>query len=290
MRQFLSRLALFLLLLLVVFGVYRLLTIQPLPEREFFARSEGQLPLWVFDFRHSTDQASPLEAMTAANQQGAGGLLLPVYLTRDGELVIVNEQGNGDQVSQLSLAELRAGQAGHGYQVVTLQEVLASLPDTRLLIQVQEPSLPALAALLQVAEASDNRGRLLAIVDDQQLAEILRQQVPDLATAYTSQEIGAFMPTYRLGLVPFYRPAASGMLVPGDVITEALVKAAHSRGVHVIAVAEDATPVELQDWLDKGVDGIVVRDPDLLSARQERSQSRLKLVVTAVVRGLPHVC
>lgn len=270
MRQFVSRLALFLLLLLVVFGVYRLLTIQPLPEREFFAGSEGHLPLWAFDIGAQGLQGGPLEVMRAAHEQGASGFLLPIHLTRDGELVTVGLEDGISQVSQQSLAEL---QASEGQQVVTLPEVLASFPSARLLIQIQEPSLPALAALLQVAESEESRGRLLAIVEDQQLAEILRQQVPDLATAYTPQEIKAFLPTSRLGLAPFYRPAAPGMLVAGEAITEAMVKAAHSRGVYVIAVAGDATPADLQHWLDKGVDGIVVGNPDLLSAWQEGSQS-----------------
>ena len=117
-----------------------------------------------------------------------------------------------------------------------------------------------------------SRTRLLAIVDEQQLANTLRSQAPDLATANTSAEAAAFLTTQRLRMTPFYRPAAPGLILDGDRLSRRLSGSAHSRGIRVLAVANDQSTETMRAWLDAGADGIILSDlkaiPALLSSGQ----------------------
>ena len=86
MRQLIVRLLAFLVVILVIFGLYRLITVQPLKPSDFFAQAT-KAPLVIADTGRFT-QAPPytLAALDAAQQAGADGFYLPVQLTRDGEL------------------------------------------------------------------------------------------------------------------------------------------------------------------------------------------------------------
>lgn len=251
MRQFLLRLLLLLLVVLVIFGVYRLLTIRPLENVDFF---RDQLPLAAVD---SVAAYAPA-AFDAARQAGANGLYLPVDLTRDGVLVVT-----GSDVSQLALAELAS--VDTFANTMSLQETLAAYPDLRAVVALRQPSLQALAALLQAIDANDARSRVLAVVDDPLLAGTLRQQAPDLGTATTTAETNAFLTTQRFRLTPFYRPAAPAMLLPGNEIDKRLVDAARGRGIHLVALAAGESAAGLQRLANAGVDGVVVTDSALLA-------------------------
>ncbi len=251
MRQFLLRLFGLFLVVLVIFGIYRLLTIRPLANVAFFRSQPGLATL------DSSLMAPPFSraAFDAAREAGANSLYLPVALTRDGVLVVT-----GADVSEQTLAELAAAGA------MTLQEALAAYPDLRAVVDLRQPTLQALAALLQAVDANNARARVLAAVDHPLLADTLRQQAPDLATATTSAETKAFLTTQRLGLTPFYRPAAPAMLLAGRQINQRLVDAARTRGIHLIARLDRADSAAVQTLVKTGVDGIIVTDPAALAA------------------------
>lgn len=256
MRQFLFRLVLLILVVLIIFGVYRLLTIRPLDNVGFFQ----DLPLVA-----AVDSANPagappysLAAFDAAREAGANSLYLPVELTRDGVLVV-----SSAAVDQLTLAELESRRPSEA--VVTLQDALAAFPDMRALVVVRQPSLQALAALLQAIDANDAQPRVLAVVDHPLLAGTLREQAPDLATASTSAETSAFLATRRFGLTPFYRPAAPAMLLEGSQINKRLVDTARGRGIHLLALPDQQSAAAAQALIDAGVDGVIVQDPALIS-------------------------
>lgn len=277
MRQFIVRLVLFLFVALVVFGIYRLVTIRPLPRPAFFP-GQAAGPLVLADTgRSSTAPPYTLAALEAARQQGVDGFYLPLWLTRDGQLVAAPSadlaqftNGSG-QIVQYTAAELAALDAayrfdpggngvypwrGRGQRLLTLAEVLQAFPEQRIVADVQAAGLAAVAALLQAIDGQNARGRVLAKVEGQQLVEALRAQAPDLATAYTEGEARAFLTAYRLRLTPFYRPAAPALILPADRVTTRLVRAAHSRGVELIAVATEDAQVE--PLATQGVAAIVV--------------------------------
>ena len=121
MRQFLVRLLAFLVVILVIFGLYRLITVQPLKPSDFFAQAT-KAPLVIADTGRLT-QAPPytLAALDAAQQAGADGFYLPVQLTRDGELVVLGQADlsqlteRNEPVSQLTLAEVQGLDAGYRF-------------------------------------------------------------------------------------------------------------------------------------------------------------------------------
>lgn len=265
MRQFLLRLLLLIVIVLVIFGVYRLLTIRPLEDVSFF--QDDTAPLIAVDSGALADApAYSQAAFDLARQAGANGLYLPVALTRDGVLVVT-----GAAVDGLALDELRSSQSFQ--QVLTLQEALDANPDMRALVVVRQPSLQALAALLQAIDAANARPRVLAVVDDPLLAGSLRQQAPDLATAATSSETNAFLTTQRFRLTPFYRPAAPAILLEGSRISERLENAARSRGMHLLAIPEEQSLAAAQALASAGVDGLVLQDPALIAALRWANQA-----------------
>jgi glycerophosphoryl diester phosphodiesterase len=256
MRQFLFRLLLLILVVLIIFGVYRLLTIRPLDNVAFFQ----DLPLLAAADSADPADAPPysLAAFEAARQAGANGLYLPVELTRDGVLVVT-----GVPVDQLTLAELES--RGASPSVVTLHDALAAYPDLRAVVVVRQPSLQALAALLQAIDANGARPRVLAVVDHPLLAGTLREQAPDLASAATTAETNAFLATKRFRLTPFYRPAAPAMLLAGSQINKRLVDAARSRGIHLLTLPDQQSVATVQGLIDAGVDGVILTDPALIA-------------------------
>lgn len=256
MRQFLLRLVLLFLVVLVIFGLYRLLTIRPLDDVAFF--QDQALLAAVDSVSPSGSAAYSLAALQAAREAGANGLYLPVSLTRDGVLVVT-----ADPASEMTLAELRSQPAT--VDIVTLPDALTAFPDLRAVVALRQPNLQALAALLQAVDASAARTRVLALVDDPLLASTLRQQAPGLATAATTAETNAFLTMQRLRLTPFYRPAAPAMLLEDSRIDKRLVNGAHSRGIHLLALPQAPRGDAVQALLDAGVDGVVVTDPALLA-------------------------
>lgn len=281
MRQFLGRLAVLLIVILVIFGVYRLITVRPLEPGAFFGSSDGRRLVVADAARLAEAPPYTLAAFQAAQQAGANALYLPLHLTRDGELVVLASPdlavttGRSSQVSDQTLAELQQLDAGYtfdpggdgsfpwrgrGAQIMALPDVLAAFPEMRFVVSIEEPNLQSLAALLQAADATGSRPRLLALVDDPPLAATLRQQAPDIATANTTAETNAFLTTQRLRLTPFYRPAAPAVLLDGGEIRTSLVDAAHSRGIHVLALSSEGAAAALQPLIDDGIDGVVVQD------------------------------
>lgn len=263
-RQFLLRLFLLIAIVLVIFGVYRLLTIRPLENVSFF---EDATPLVAVDSGALTDvPAYSQAAFDLARQAGANGLYLPVALTRDGVLVVTNAAVDG-----LALDELRSAESFQ--QILTLQEALDANPGLRTVVVVRQPSLQALAALLQAIDAADARPRVLVAVDDALLASSLRQQAPDLATVATSAETSAFLTTQRFRLAPFYRPVAPAMLLAGSRINERLVNAAHGRGIHLLALPEEQSLAAAQALANARVDGLVLQDPALAAGLRWASEA-----------------
>lgn len=256
MRQSLLRLVLLVLVVLVIFGLYRLLTIRPLDDVAFF---EDLALLAAVDSANPSGSAPySAPALQMAREAGANGLYLPVHMTLDGALVVTD-----DSVGDMTLDDLRSQPATAGIQ--TLQDVLGAFPEMRAIIDVRQPSLQALAALLLAVDANGARARVLAAVDDPLLVSTLRQQAPDLATAATTAEANAFLTTQRLLLTPFYRPAAPAMVLDGSLIDKRLVSSAHSRGIQLVALPQEQRSDAVQALVDTGVDGVIVTDPALVA-------------------------
>lgn len=234
MRQGLVRLILLVIVLLVIFGVYRLLTVEPIDAGVFF--DPASTPLVFLNLGAATgDAAATLAEVDRVQWSGAAGFFAPVSLDADGHLTVASPD-----------------------QPVSLPALLEAYPDVRFVVQLTEPSLQSLAALLQAVDSQDARGRVLAVVDDQQLVDTLRGQAPDLATAMTTAETDSFLLTSRLRLTPFYRPVAPALLLPADQFSPRIADAAHSSGVAVLVISS-ADGGEVQPLIDQGADSVVAQ-------------------------------
>lgn len=234
MRQGLVRLILLVIVLLVIFGVYRLLTVEPIDAGVFFDPASTPLVFLNLDAA-SDDAAATLAEIDRVQGKGAAGFYAAVSLDSDGQLTVASQ---GESVS--------------------LPALLEAFPDVRFVVQLTEPSLQSLAALLQAVDREDARGRVLAVVDDQQLVDTLRGQAPDLATAMTAAETDSFLLTSRLRLTPFYRPVAPALLLPADQFSPRIADAAHSSGVALLVISS-ADGGEVQRLIEQGADSVVAR-------------------------------
>ena len=250
MKQSIVRVVLLAVVLVVVFGVYRLLTVAPVDQTPFV---QGTQLLVLAGPAGSTGDGYTRADFNALHDTGVAGFHVPVVLTRDGELVIAPPQ-IAASVASLSLAEAT------GQGMVGLEELYAVFPDYRLAVELQQPTLQSVAALLNSVDAIGARDRTLVIIDDQQLADVLRSQAPDLATAATSAETAAFLTTANLHLTPFYRPTANVVLAPAEHFTAHQAAAAHSRGMALLVIAS-AGEADPSRWLQQGADGVILDSP-----------------------------
>ena len=240
MRQGLVRLTLLVLVLLLIFGVYRLLTIEPIDAGTFFDAAGAPLVLLDPGMFGENGQET-LAALDQTQGTDEVGLFVPVNL---------------DEAGQLLVADPGAANAS----AVTLTALLAEHPDARFVVELRKPDLQSLAALLHAVDSQGARDRVLAVVDDQQLVDVLRGQAPDLATAMTTAEVSSFLLTSRLRLTPFYRPGAPALLLPAAQFSGRLRDAAHSRGIALFVQSPNDRSV-VKDLIDQGVDGVVVQRP-----------------------------
>ena len=146
--------------------------------------------------------------------------------------------------------------------MLSLQEILSLFPEESIVVKVEEPGFASLAALCRLPTPPDpgTAGSLM----QQQLANTLRSEASDLATANTSAEAAAFLATQRLRMTPFYRPAAPGLILDGDQVSRRLSNSAHSRGIRVLALADGQSSDVIGQWLDAGADGVIVSDPQMI--------------------------
>jgi len=287
MKRNLWRLAFMIVALVVVFALYRLLTISPPPPAPVW---EATHPL---NLAHRGGAALAPENTMLAFQNalalGADGLELDVHASQDGELVVIHDDtvdrttdGSG-QVAEMTLAQLQALDAGYRYswdggnsfpyrgqgiKIPTLREVLTAFPDTRISIEIKQVTPPIEATLANLIRETGAQSRVLVTATDDGVIKRFRRLAPDVATAAATGEVRSFYLWQRIGLSAFYRPVANAFAVPersGDtqVVTSGFVESAHARGMKVYVWTVNV-PDRMHQLLRLKVDGIITDRPDLL--------------------------
>ena len=230
-----------------------------------------------------------LPAFELAVRQGADAFELDVRLTRDGAPAVIHD-ATLDRTTSLTgpvgartLAELRAGDAGHwftpdrgrtmpfrdrGVRIPTLAEVLWTFPSMPVLVEVKEPEVQEAVRRVLVDERPGERC-VVASEDDAALAAFHDGPVPcgasarDIAELYRAVLLRRKLPRprYRLLSVPVRHRRL-------PVPTRGFVAAARRLGcpVHVWTVNDPATARRL--WA-RGVAGIVTNLPQVI--RESRS-------------------
>ncbi len=290
---FLKRTLLALIVALIVWIMYRLLTVEaPKPVKPFYEHlpkptvyaHRGGAKLWP---------ENTLFAFQKAWELGVDVLEMDVRSTRDGAIVVIHDStvdrttnGSG-AVREMTLAEIQALDAGYrftpdggrtfpyrgrGIRIPTLEEVFDALPRARFNIEVKanDPALvPHLAALIQKKGMEE---QVVVGAADQRTANALRAALPEVATFATRDEIRAFWLWQKVRLARAWRPVPDALQVPPTytvagwrvaVVSPHFVRAAHGLGLHVAVWTVD-DPDEMVRLLDMGVDGIMTDRPDIL--------------------------
>ncbi len=290
---FLKRTLLAVIIALVIWLMYRVLTVpapkptppfyQDLPKPVVYAH-RGGADLWpentLFAFRHAWDL-------------GVDVLEMDVRGTRDGAIVVIHDStvdrttnGSG-AVRDLTLAEIQSLDAGYrftpdggktfpyrgrGIRVPTLEEVFDALPNARFNIEVKSNDPPIVDRLAQLVRERGLEDAVVVGSSEQRIARALRSALPQVATFATRDEVRAFWLWQRVGLARAWRPTPDTLQVPPvyqwgplvlDVTSPGFVRAAHRMGLHVAVWTID-DPDEMVRLLDMGVDGIMSDRPDVL--------------------------
>lgn len=218
-----------------------------------------------------------LSAFHRAVASGADVLEIDLRGTKDGAIVVVHDatlerttNGHG-RVSEHTLAQLKALDAGNGQQIPTYQEVLQLVRSTGVKLLLDIKTGPVLDREKVVRVTEQQRAVLDVIVGVRTLEDLrhFRALNPNLRTlgfVLTSAEIDGF--------------AAAG----ADIIrlwplwiglSPRLVEKVHGLGKPVWATANDASPEELEKLIGFGVNGILTDRPEALrTVLEQRARAR----------------
>lgn len=223
-----------------------------------------------------------LLAFARAVAIGCAYIETDVHVSADGIAVVAHDPdlrrvaGRNVRVEQLTMAELRRVDLGHGQGFSSLAEALDTFPETRFNIDMKaraavEPTVDSILSL----RASDRV--LVTSFNEARRAAAIRS-LPNVATSASARRFATALVGAKVGFSPAVRGSLRGVVavqVPERalglrVTTRRMIDRLHGAGVeiHVWTVND---PVRMAELLDLGVDGIVTDRADLaLDVIQDR--------------------
>ena len=273
--------------ILVVVLSYAAMTNRPMPEHSF---TQTDRPL-VIAHRGGAAQwpENTLYAFRNAIESGADALEFDVHATSDGKLVVIHDatvdrttdgSGRVDGMTWEALQDLDAGYhwtqdggasfpyRGMGLKVPSLAQVLSTLPDARMIIELKAVSDAARERFSNAIGSSPNPERKVIASFQGESVKYIRDNNPGIATSSTAGEVLLFwvLNTARLGFA--FVPEGETMQVPPSfrdltMVNERFVSGAHRHNVdvYVWTINEEA---DMQRLIEHGVDGIITDYPDRL--------------------------
>lgn len=230
---------------------------------------------------------STLVAFDLAARLGVDALELDVHLSADDELVVIHDAtvdrttdgvGAVADLAWRELARLDAGAAwrppgggapayrGTGVGVPRFVDVARAHPERPLGIDVKPSGTRAATALCDALRREGRTGDVVVGSFHEDAMAAFRAACPDVATAATPREVRTFVALARARLAGPYRPPFDVLQVPVErggvrVVTPAMVRAAHAKGIPVHAWTIDDRG-QIDALLRMGVDGIIGDRPD----------------------------
>lgn len=217
-----------------------------------------------------------LAAFHLALDQRADGVELDVHLSSDGHLIVIHDDdlsrtttGTG-KVGELTLAEIRAADAGNGEKVPTLDEVLSLIQD-KLWINIEfkgfapySPQLPE--KVLALVKAHGLGEKIIYSSFDPRLLIQTRKLQPDAKVGMLLLP-GLGGKLVRWVFETFVRPWS---LHPHHTLAQAkFMQRAHHRGQKVLCWTVNQ-PEEMLRLKQLGVWGVITDNPSLaLKTREE---------------------
>jgi glycerophosphoryl diester phosphodiesterase len=211
-----------------------------------------------------------LPAYELAVSQGADMIEIDLHATRDGVTVVAHDAelvgfGGRGEISQATLAEVRALDAGGGERIPTLDEVLDRFGERIAFnLEIKRAGAAEYAGLEGLAaEAVERRGLLERTLFSSFYDAVLlrlRARAPDARIGFLLSPRHPERPLERA------RAVGAEALHPWfGMVDAALVAAAHAEGLAVYPYTVDA-PDEMRRLLEIGVDGLFTNFPDRLRA------------------------
>jgi glycerophosphoryl diester phosphodiesterase len=230
---------------------------------------------------------STLVAFDLAARLGVDALELDVHLSADDELVVIHDAtvdrttdgvGAVADLTWPELARLDAAAAwrppgggapayrGTGVGVPRFVDVARAHPGRPLGIDVKPPGTRAATALCDALRREGRTGDVVVGSFHEDAMAAFRAACPEAATAATPREVRTFVLLARARLAGPYRPPFDVLQVPVErgrvrVVTPAVVRAAHAKGIPVHAWTIDDR-AQIDGLLRMGVDGIIGDRPD----------------------------
>ncbi len=210
----------------------------------------------------SLEPENTLRAMQRAIALGVDQIETDAQLTRDGYLVLMHDptvdrttDGTG-KVAELTFAEIRRLNAGHGECVPTLQEALA-LTRGKVVLQIELKGPGTALPVVQAVEAADAVDQVILTSFKHQWLVEAQAQNPKLHTGalWGRLPTDSVQQTQQLGLHALH--------IWHEFIDQQLVKDAHEQGLLVRAWNTDKED-DMRRLIDLGVDAIGSDRPDLL--------------------------
>ncbi|MRG97714.1 glycerophosphodiester phosphodiesterase [Polyangium spumosum] len=225
-----------------------------------------------------------LPAFAAALAAGADRLELDVHLTADEEVIVLHDEDvarttdGAGPASKMRLGEIKELDAGHhfrdpdgelpfrgrGIRVPTLAELLTSLPDVPLNIELKVDDEALVSAVKWLLDRHDARERVLLTAEPGSLMAKIRRRMPAVLTGMCLPESLEFLCN---GGNPGYVARGFALQVPTDhagipIVTPHFVAVAHACGleVHAWVINDEA---EMRALLAMGVDGIMTDFPEM---------------------------
>ena len=210
----------------------------------------------------SLEPENTLRAMQRAIALGVDQIETDAQLTRDGYLVLMHDptvdrttNGTG-KVADLTFAEIRQLNAGHGERIPTLQEALA-LTRGKVVLQIELKGPGTPLPVVQAVEAADAVDQVILTSFKHQWLVEAQAQNPKLHTGalWGRLPTDTVQQTQQLGLHALH--------IWHEFIDQQLVKDAHERGLLVRAWNTDKED-DMRRLIGLGVDAIGSDRPDLL--------------------------
>ena len=227
-----------------------------------------------------------MRAFEAATRLGFRYLETDVHVTVDGVLVAFHDDqldrvtDRSGLVADLRWEQVSAARIAGSEPIPTLDELLEAFPDSRFNIDMKtEDTVVPLVAAVRRHGATDRV--CIASFSDSRLQRARALLGPTVCSAAGPREIAKLSGSSRLPGATWLRTGAvrrfQCLQVPVrhrnfEIVTPALIEAAHSRGCQVQVWTID-DPVEMERLLDMGVDGIMTDRPSVLRSVIERRGS-----------------
>nr|WP_206205885.1 glycerophosphodiester phosphodiesterase family protein [Thermococcus sp. Bubb.Bath] len=181
-----------------------------------------------------------LLAFRKAIEAGADGVELDVWLTKDGEVVVIHDDsvdrvssGTG-KVKEMTLEELKSLDFGNGEKILTLEEVFKALPDA--IINVELKDIDAVKKTAELIKANNPERILVSSFNIDALREYRKYDAETkLGILIEKEETLAQLPQLIAELKPWsLNPPIDAMAILGVEKTVGALQMAKGAGLRIV--------------------------------------------------------